>query len=387
MMVVLSLLLAQPLGLQQALARARAANPELAAARQSVRVGEAVVEGAGQLINPTFIASHGPDDPVNSATLDVRAPIFGQRGTAIEAAEREVDVQRAAQRALELRVLALVRRAYFALAAAQVRAGLAEGALSLAREFETRIEAKVSSGSAPQLDLLQARLARRRAEQERDDRLAALLTAREELGRLIGERDNAQLEAADPLLPVPEPPTLDQLAGAAGQHPEVQSRLRERDAALARADRERAAVRPIPDFALTLEDLRARTSIGLRAGIAFDLPLLSWNRGRVHEQQAQAELSSIQARGALERLRSEVRAAWARWHAAAARARSYAGDIVPASERLERMAREAYELGRAPLLTVLQARADLNSAHALATDAAERAQRALADLEEASGGF
>ena len=51
------------------------------------------------------------------------------------------------------------------------------------------------------------------------------------------------------------------------------------------------------------------------------------------------------------------------------------------------MAREAYELGRAPLLTVLQARTDLNSAHALATDAAEVAQRALADLEEAAGGF
>src|ERR1700682_1732628 len=334
MILALSLLLAQPLGLQQAFARARAANPELAAARQSVRVGEAVVEGAGQLANPTFAGSHGPDDPINSAALGVKAPIFGQRGKAIEAAEREVDVQRAAQRAVELRVLALVRRAYFALAAAQVRSGLAEGALSLARYFETRIEAKVSAGSAAQLDLLQARLARRRSEQERDDRVAALVTAREELGRLIGERDNAQLEAADPLLPVPEPPALDQLAGTAGQHPGVQARLRERDAALARADRERAAVRPIPDFSLTLEDLRSRTSIGfcaggafdlplpsphrgrVRAGIAFDLPLLSWNRGRVHEQQAQAELSSLQARGALERLRSEMRAAWTRWHAA-----------------------------------------------------------------------
>ena len=49
------------------------------------------------------------------------------------------------------------------------------------------------------------------------------------------------------------------------------------------------------------------------------------------------------------------------------------------------MARDAYELGRTPLLTVLQAQTELNSTRALAADAAAEAQRAFADLQEATG--
>ncbi len=384
-MLVLAFLVAQPLGLQQALERARAANPELAAARQNVRVAEASVEAAGQLANPTLSGSVGPDEPQQLATLEVKAPILGQRGTAIAAAEREADVQRAGQKLQEVKVLAAVRRSYFGLAAAQLRARLAEDALGLARDLETRIEAKVAAGSAAQLELEQARLLRRRAGQERDDRASALTGAREELARLLREEQPGTLEAGDPLLPVPPAPPLEALLQSAGHHPEVESLRRERDAALARADRERAAVRPLPILSLTLEHLQSTPAIGLRAGLAFDLPLLSWNRGNVHQAQAQAELASMQAQGALQRLRSEVRAAWARWQAAAARARSYADDIVPAAQRLEKMARDAWDLGRAPLLAVLQAETDLNSTRALAADAAAEAQRAFADLEEAAG--
>jgi outer membrane protein TolC len=49
------------------------------------------------------------------------------------------------------------------------------------------------------------------------------------------------------------------------------------------------------------------------------------------------------------------------------------------------MARDAWDLGRVPLLAVLQAETDLNSTRALAADAAAEAQRAFADLEEAAG--
>src|SRR5438874_9033215 len=117
-MIALALLVAQPLGLQQAMERARAANPELAAARQNVQVALASVEAAGQLANPTLSGSVGPDEPQQSATLEVKAPILGQRGTAIAAAEREADVQRAGLLGREVKVLAAVRRAYFGLAAA-----------------------------------------------------------------------------------------------------------------------------------------------------------------------------------------------------------------------------------------------------------------------------
>jgi cobalt-zinc-cadmium efflux system outer membrane protein len=378
-------LLAQPLHLADAFARARAASPDLSAARESVRAALAAVETAGQLNNPTLALTRGPDDPTLSAAVDVKLPILGQRGTAIAAAERDAQAAQADAAARSVQVRASVRRAYAALAAAQKRAQLARDALGLAADLEQRTQSRVSGGLAPELEAVQAGLARRRAAQERDDRAAALASAREELGRLIGEPDPSGLEAADELLPLPQAPALDELLARAAGHPEVQTFQRQQDAALARAQRERAAARPVPGVSVELEKLSTQTALGVRLGLAFDLPVLSWNGGRVHEAQAQAAVAAAQAQGARARRQSELRAARARWDAAAARARSFAQEIVPAAERLVRMAREAWNLGRTPLFAALQAQAELTSAQAEASDAALAAQQAFADMEEAAG--
>ena len=378
-------LLAQPLRLSEAFARAREASPDLMAARESVRAAQSTVETAGQLSNPTLTASVGPDTPQLFAIVDVKLPIFGQRGTAVAAAERDVQAARADAQAKSVTVRAAVRRAYAALAAAQERAKLARDAFELAADLERRAQARVQTGIAPQLEAVQAGLARRRAAQERDDRAAALISAREELGRLFAIADPSSLEAAEAIYPLPAAPPLAALLTQSEHHPEVQSFRRQQDAALARAQRERAAVRPIPDVSLEFEKTYGDPVIGLRAGIAFDLPVLSWNSGRVHEAQAQSEVAAAQARGALAKRTADLRSAHARWDASAARAKSFAAEIVPAAQQLLKMARDAWELGRTPLTSVLQAQGEVTSARAEASDAALSAQQALADMEEASG--
>jgi cobalt-zinc-cadmium efflux system outer membrane protein len=373
-------LLAQPLHLEDAFARARERNFGLAAARETIRAAEAGVEAAGALPNPTVGVSVGPDEPTVFGTLDLKLPVLGQRGTAIAAAERDVQVAQSDRGAREVALHAAVRRAYAALAAAQERARLAGDALRLAQDLEQRTSSRVQTGLAPQLEAVQAGLARKRAAQERDDRQAALASAREELGRLVGEPDAASLEAADANFPLPSPPQA-----LPAQHPEVEAALHRQDAALARASRERAAIRPLPDLSLEFERLSGQPALGLRAGIAFDLPVLSWNGGKVREAQAQAQQAAAEAQDASLRLSSQLRAARARWDAASARARSFALDIVPSAEELVKMARAAWELGRTPLISVLQAQGELTSARAEASDAALAAQVALADIEEAAG--
>src|SRR4051812_23919813 len=182
-------LVAQSLHLEEAFARAKAASPDVRAARESVRAAQAGVEVAGQLINPTAGISVGPDDPKVFGTFDLKLPILGQRGTAIAAAERDVQAAEADAEAKSVQLRAAVRRAYAALAAAQIRAQLASRALSLSEELAQRTEAKVRSGLAPQLEAVQADLARRRAVQERDGRLAALAAGRQELGRALALPD------------------------------------------------------------------------------------------------------------------------------------------------------------------------------------------------------
>jgi len=386
-------LLAQPLHLADAFARAREASPELAASRQTVRAAQAAVDTAGALYNPTLAATYGPDEPALTAQVDVRLPLF-QRGTAIAAAERDVQAAQADAQARSVAVRAAVRRAYAALASTQERARLARDAFELAADLEKRAQARVQTGMAPQLEAIQTGLLRRRAAQERDDRAAALFGAREELGRLLAAADASSLEAADLLYPLPEAPPLAELLQRAAHHPEVEAFRRQQDSALARASRERAAIAPLPDLSLMFEQLHGGSpifgltgnpAIGLRVGIAFDLPLLNWNSGKVHEARAQAQAAAWQASGALAKRTAELRSARARWDAAAARAKSFATEIVPLATDLVRMAREAWELGRTPLTPVLLAQGELTSARADASDAALSAQQALADMEEAAG--
>ena len=378
-------LLAQPLHLSEAFARARDASPDLRASRESVRAAQSAVETAGQFSNPTVSASVGPDQPQFVGTVDVKLPILGQRGTAVAAAERDVQAAQADALTRSVTVRAAVRRAYAALAGAQERGKLSRDAFELAADLERRAQARVQTGIAPELEAVQAGLARRRAAQERDDRAAALISAREELGRLLALSDPSVLETADALYPLPAAPPLAALLTQSERHPEVQSFRRQQDAALARAQRERAAIRPVPDLSLAFQKTYGDPVIGLRAGIAFDLPLLSWNSGRVHEAQAQAEIASAQAMGALAKRIADLRSAHARWDAAGARAKSFASEIVPAAQQLLKMARDAWELGRTPLTSVLQAQGEVTSARAEASDAALSAQQALADMEEASG--
>ncbi len=392
-MLLLALLFAapQPISLADAFARATQANPDVAAARLNVRVAEAGIRSAGQLANPIVSGSYGPDAPTWIGTIGVKLPVLGQRGTAVAAAERERDLARAEVATKELTVQAAVRRAYFALAAAQAQAQFAAEATRLALELEQLSTRKFETGSAPRLEVEQATVTRRQAQQDQIDREAATSTAQVDLGKLLGVED--ELQTQDALLPIPAAPPLEQLLARAAQHPEVQTFRRQQDAALARAQRERAAVRPLPDVALAFQGGEppgavhdpTQPKIGLRYTLAFELPILSWNGGRIGAEEAQASVAASQATAAAQRLRNEIRAARARWDAASRRARAYTEELVPASLRLLEMARTGYQLGRAPLISVLQAQGEVTAARVKGVDAASEAQKAFADLEEAAG--
>ena len=382
-MFLLALLLAapQPLSLADAVERARQANPDVAAARLNVRVAEAGIQTAGQFANPVVSGSYGPDAPTWIGTVDVKLPLLGQRGAAVAAAERERDTARAEVATKELAVQAAVRRAYFALAAAQAQAQFAAEASRLALELEQLSTRKFETGSAPRLEVEQATVTRRQAEQDQIDREAATSAAQVELGKLLGTE--SELSARDPLLPIPTAPPLEQLVAKAGQHPEVQTLRRQQDAALARAQRERTAVRPVPDVSVAFQ--RGGDGSGQRYTLGFELPILSWNGGRIGAEQAQATVASTQAAAAERRLRNELRAARSRLDAASRRARAYTEELVPAALRLLSMARTGYELGRAPLTSVLQAQGEVTAARVKGVDAANEAQKAFADLQEAAG--
>jgi outer membrane protein, heavy metal efflux system len=379
--MVFAWLVAATLSLGDARALADRRNGGLLAAQAAIDVARAGVESAGQLANPTLSASYGKDDPKLQVGLDVRAPVFGQRGAAIASAGAQVQVAEADAGVERARLHAAVRRVYSASWAASEQARLATEAAAIAKDLAQLVAERFRTGSAARIEVEQSALASSRAAQDKLDRDAEAIASRRELEAAIG----APVDGLEPP-PRPAVSSEEDLLRRARNHPELQTLRLQEEAALAKADEERAAIRPLPTLSMIAQRFEDPTvSFGLRAGIAFDLPLLSWNRGRVHEQEQTAHRAQLLAQATLQRLDGQVRAARARWQAASARAGFYSGAFLESARRVLDMARAGYRIGRTSLIAVLQAQNDLSSASSRALDAALEAQRALADLEEAVG--
>ncbi|HEX4386314.1 MAG TPA: TolC family protein [Myxococcales bacterium] len=375
------LLLAAALSLQEVRTLADQRNASLAASRAELGVARAGVDAAGQLSNPTLSISYGADDPHFTAGLDVKLPILGQRGAAIDSAGALTKVAEAELLAEKARLHAAVRRAYGALWAALEQARIAAGTAQLASELARLTAERFKTGGAPQLDVAQAQLAERRTMQELEDRRAEAEATRRELEAAAG----VEVPEVQPP-PEPQVPPAEALLLRAPGHPEVASLQSQEAAALARAHEESVSLRPLPVLTVTAEKFSDQTPTwGARVGVAFDLPMLSLNQGRIRQQEESARKAQLLAAAQVVKLRGQLAAARSRWAAASSRAAFYGGDFAGQAQRVVEMSETGYRIGRTSLLAVLQARTDLAAARGKAVDAVLEAQRALADLEEALG--
>ncbi len=375
------------LSLADAIQLAQQHSPALAEAAAGVPVAEAGVQAAGALSNPTVGVSYGRDEPRWIESIEQRVPIFGQRSSEVAAAAAEVPIARAELAGKRLDVRIRVRHAYTALVVAQARIIVARQTVELAATIARMARDKYDTGIGTELEAEQAELARRSAQQELMDREGELASAQVGLVEVLGQVTSASVEATDPLWPLPEPPTLDALAARVDHHPDVVRQEAEREAALARVHRERVSLRPLPLVTFELQqEGGAPPTIWLRGGMSMDLPILSQNHGAIAQEQAIAQRAEAGRRAQSWARLSQLRSAYARFQAASRRARFVHEDLVPSSRRVVDLTRLAYELGRTPLLNVLQTQSDLQKAYADGLDAYQGAWDALTDLEEASGG-
>jgi outer membrane protein, heavy metal efflux system len=374
-------LLAAALSLSEVRALADQHSPALAASRTGLDVARAGVEVAGQLPNPTFSMSYGADDPKLLVGLDVKLPFLGQRSAAVGSAESlarvagaEVDVSRVA-------LHVAVRRSFAAHWAAREQARLAQDAARLSGELAQASEERYRTGGAPQLDVEQASLAAQKARHDAQDRAAEAEATLRELQAVVGSELQ---ELAAP--PEGHVPALEALLSRVGGHPELASLQFQEEAARSRIHEENVAVLPLPVLTFTAEHFSDQTpAFGARIGVAFDLPVLSLNRGKVHEQEANAHKASLLAAAQRQKIVGQLGAARARWAAADERARFYTGAFLEAAARVLEMSKAGYRIGRTALVSVLQAENDFSAARSRGVDATLEAQRALSDLEEALG--
>jgi outer membrane protein len=383
-----------PVRLEEALALAEKANPELQAAAAKVEAQVARTDATRRRLWPRLGLSVGwsrmdlpagvfanklnsgqftsedfdvakLNDPAalshlgTTLSLEVPIDVFGKVGRMADAMTAFSDAASAGRREaileIRLRVIETYRRAELAARALKVT----ERALEAAKAREAEIEARVDTGSALKADLLRARARRREREADQAERHSQQQMALAALARLLGA------PAGTSYLPTEGPPAVAPLEGGEEewiergqrQRPALVAARRQRDAALAFVEGERKARWPDIGAFGQLYDNRLEVSDGSQAwAVGVGLKWTPFDAPRAKREaaaRAEEHAAEQEARAAADQVRLEVSLAWRRAVAARERHAAAAGGAEEGREAL-RVVHERRLAGMATLTDELE---------------------------------
>ena len=387
---------APPLTLRQAIDKALAGNPELAAFAFELRAQAARAQQAA--LRPPVEASieaenilgtgeaKGTDAAEFTFALSQVVELGGKRGSRVAAAQAQrsaLDVERQAR---QLDVLAEVTRRFIAVAAAQEQLRLARKASELAEETIAGSERRVKAAKSPHVELDRAHIARDRARLEERRAAVELESARKQLSALWG--DAPQIADSKPIGEVQGdlfemPPTGDfnELLGRLAASPDFlrfasEARLRDAELRLAATLRQ-------PDVTLG-GGLRRFEESGDQAFVAsLSFPLLSGSRAQGFVAEAQANRDRVDA----DRRAAEVKASATLYELlqqlkqAVVEVATLKDDMLPRVDEALKETGYAYSRGRYSYLELVDAQREYLAVQQALIEAAADAHTLRAEVE------
>ena len=354
--------------------------PEVALAQHRTGVARAEISVAGALANPTLTVTSATQSARLGTGVSVPLPLFGQRGTAISAAEADANVAQLEVEVARREARRSATLAWVDLWEAQQRSHLLVLAASDAQRVFAVATGKFEAGIGSKVDMLRTRadFARATAESEAATHEVAAASAR--LAVLLGA-EAALIAVGDPAYS--DVPTA--LTMQLGDHPTL---LRDREAvsaAEAHLVAERRLRWPVlnAQFAVNQFD-PAYTGQEFIFGLSFELPVLSLRGGAIERARAQRLIAQTTLDLEERRLRSEASDAWERALASAAQRAALKAHVLPDLEETRSLTEEGYGLGRLELLRVLESQKALLEARLAEVQAVATWTRAVADLERNS---
>ncbi len=376
-----------PLTFQAALALALQNNAGLAAAKRAAAVRDAAVIAARQRPNPEFSFEITRDVPHETIGLGLPFELGGKRARRIDLAREERLLADLEVRGALQSLRAGLRRSFYGLIAAEERVRLAEEVAGIARRVREAAQARFDEGDAPRLDVLEADLGLARAtadlELERSNRVAASAALNAVLNRPPGQ----SLSVSGDLSAGPPPLTPERAwEMAAAANIEIVSLHREIAIEGRRTDLLKAERVPTPVLqGGAVLNAPGEFNSGAFAGLSVEIPLFSRNQGEIAQSTAATRQLEARLESTLRSVESLVFGSTARLEALRGQVAAYGKTIVPDAVTVESLAEESYKLGRAPLLTVLEAQRTLRDVRREYLQALADFQSAVAELEEIIG--
>jgi cobalt-zinc-cadmium efflux system outer membrane protein len=374
------------LTLDDAFARAEAANLSLRAARLVRAIGAAETAVARELPNPEARVELERETPKQAYGLALPIELGGKRARRISVSEAALNTSDAQIRVTALDTRAAVRRAYFGRVVADARVTLLDEVTSIAARAQDAAQQRFDAGSAPRLEVLQAQLALSQARNDAATARADAAGARAELNVLLGLPIDAQPVLATPLGAGPTPGVAAALTRAEEGNAELALLRRRVEEARARIALARSLRVPdvTPEAVLTRE-AEPEFNTGWRAAVAMSIPLFATHMAGVRVEEATLAQVEAEEAAARARVAAAVTAAAA---AADARQRQFAryrDEILPQAAEVERMAQDSYTLGQTGIAALLQALQATRDVRLRMLQAATDFHESSATLERAMG--
>ncbi|MEO6055449.1 MAG: TolC family protein [Gemmatimonadales bacterium] len=352
------------LTLAEARAMAERASPELAAARQVVAAAQARERQAAAFPNPVLsyareqTAGAGESNAQNIVTLDQPLEIGGQRGARRQVAGLTRAAAEARLASTAARIAFEVARNYATAAAAERRAGLAEGAAQAFGRAQRVSTARLAGGDVSGYQHRRLQLEGARYAALRLDALVARDSAVRTLASLIGLADSASatgsLQLVDTLTPARLALSVDSLvARALASRAELLAVQFDAQAGLAQARLARAERIPTPVLSGGYKNERLTTGetlSGFVAGVSLPLPLWDRRGGAVQAARADASRQAAEADGLRRRTIREVQTAFAAYQTLAGQLAVLDAQLGQEAMKARRAAEAAYGEGEISLL-------------------------------------
>ncbi|HEY9734546.1 MAG TPA: TolC family protein [Drouetiella sp.] len=124
---------------------------------------------------------------------------------------------------------------------------------------------------------------------------------------------------------------------------------------------------------------------GFYIGVTQEIPVLNRNQGEIARLQAQRAQLVLELNSVRNQTTEEVTTAYQQLASARERVEIFQAQILPASDRVARLARRAYEVGQNDITSTLSAQQANVQTKSAYLDAVRLYQQALTDLEQAVG--
>lgn len=376
----------ESIDLRQAIQIAVENNPRMQVFLKNKAVADADVAVAREFSNPSLIGETTRSQPNYFAGAGYTFELGGKRGKRIDIALSAAEVAQLEYRSGLLALRHDVRAAFFGLLFSRSKQQEAAASRDMAQRLLDISQQRFEAGDAPRLEALTAQLALKQRENELKQADADAKAAQLQLNSLLNRSPMQDLQLKGSLEEASQAQPLDSLVEQAmQQHLDVQSlqqQIKGEEARLSLAHAGR-----IPDLEAEggAEIHDADFQYGWRAALRFELPLLNQKDGEIQRSTAAMEALQAQLQVAVQRIRTDISAAYLKYESASFQTDNYRKEILPETAEIETLAEESYKEGRTGILGVLEAQRATRQVRLDYLDVLLQYQTAIADLELASG--